>query len=63
MKVKCLQSDSFMIVGYEHSVSARGGIGSLMLAAGKGNNLIHVGPVGTGFKERDAFNSGKCSID
>ncbi len=52
-----------MIVVYKHSMSARGGIGSLMLAARKGDNLIYVGSVGTGFKERDAFNSGKCSID
>ncbi|MDM9619065.1 non-homologous end-joining DNA ligase [Rhizobium sp. S96] len=55
VKVKCVQSDSFMIVGYEHSLSARGGIGSLMLAARKGDNLIYVGSVGTGFKERDAL--------
>lgn len=55
LKVKCIQSESFMIVGYEHSMSARGGIGSLMLAARKGNDLIYVGSVGTGFKEREAL--------
>jgi hypothetical protein len=37
VKVKCLQSNSFMIVGYEHSMSACGGIGSLTLAARKGD--------------------------
>jgi bifunctional non-homologous end joining protein LigD len=55
VKVKCIQSDSFVIVGYEYSLSARGGVGSLMLAARKGNDLVYVGSVGTGFKERDAL--------
>jgi bifunctional non-homologous end joining protein LigD len=44
-----------MIIGYEHSMSAHGGIGGLMLAARKGNDLVYVGSVGTGFKERDAL--------
>ncbi|TCM78614.1 bifunctional non-homologous end joining protein LigD [Rhizobium sp. BK068] len=51
VKVKCVQSDSFMIVGYEHSLSARAGIGSLLLAARKGNDWIYVGSIGTGFNE------------
>lgn len=54
MKVKCIQSESFMIVGYEHSMAARGGIGSLMLAARKGDDWVYVGSVGTGFNERSA---------
>lgn len=54
LKIKCIQSESFVIVGYERSTSARGGIGSLLLAARRGDNLIYVGSVGTGFKERDA---------
>jgi bifunctional non-homologous end joining protein LigD len=54
LKIKCIQSESFMIVGYEHSTSARAGIGSLFLAARRGNDLVYVGSVGTGFKERDA---------
>ncbi|KRB58448.1 ATP-dependent DNA ligase [Rhizobium sp. Root708] len=54
VKVKCIQSDSFMIVGYEHSLSARGGIGSLLLAARKGSDWVYVGSVGTGFSERVA---------
>ena len=43
-----------MIVGYEQSAYARGGIGSLLLAARRGNDWIYVGVVGTGFKEKDA---------
>ena len=54
LKIKCIQSESFVIVGYEQSSAARGGIGSLLLAALKGNDWVPVGSVGTGFKERDA---------
>lgn len=38
LKIKCIQSESFMVVGYERSASARGGIGSLLLAARKGHD-------------------------
>lgn len=54
LKIKCIQSESFMIVGYEQSSVARGGVGSLLLAARSGSGWILVGSVGTGFKERDA---------
>ncbi|ULJ72161.1 non-homologous end-joining DNA ligase [Rhizobium gallicum] len=54
VKIKCLQSDGFVIVGYELSTVARAGIGSLLLAARKGNGLVYVGNVGTGFNERTA---------
>ncbi|MBY2993798.1 ATP-dependent DNA ligase [Rhizobium leguminosarum] len=55
LKIKCIQSDSFFIVGYEKSTVARGQIGSLLLAGRKGDDLIYVGSVGTGFKEKDAW--------
>ncbi|RDJ12402.1 non-homologous end-joining DNA ligase [Rhizobium grahamii] len=54
IKVKCIQSDSFIVVGYEHSMVARGGIGSLLLAARKGGDWVYVGSVGTGFSEKTA---------
>ena len=54
VKIKCLQSESFMVVGYEPSSVARGGIGSLLLAARRGADWVSVGSVGTGFKEKDA---------
>ena len=54
IKVKCVQSDSFFIVGYEPSAVAHGGIRNLFLAAYRGDDLIYVGNVGTGFNERDA---------
>lgn len=54
IKLKCVQSEAFVIVGYEPSMSARGGFASLLLAAYKGDDLRYVGSVGTGFKERHA---------
>lgn len=54
LKIKCVQSESFFVIGYEKSSVARGGIGSLLLAAREGDGLRSVGSVGTGFKERDA---------
>ncbi|MGO8150445.1 non-homologous end-joining DNA ligase [Rhizobium leguminosarum] len=55
LKIKCVQSDSFVIVGYERSTVARAGIGRLLLAARKGKKLVYVGGVGTGFNERTAY--------
>ncbi|MBB4590149.1 bifunctional non-homologous end joining protein LigD [Rhizobium leguminosarum] len=54
LKIKCVQSDSFFIVGYERSAAALGQIGSLLLAGRKGDELVYVGSVGTGFKEKAA---------
>ncbi|TBG70921.1 non-homologous end-joining DNA ligase [Rhizobium leguminosarum] len=53
LKIKCVQSDSFFIVGYERSTAARRQIASLLLAARKDDGLVYVGSVGTGFKESD----------
>ncbi|MGO6699279.1 non-homologous end-joining DNA ligase [Rhizobium ruizarguesonis] len=55
LKIKCIQSDSFFIVGYEISMAPRGHIGALLLAARKGYDLVYVGSVGTGFKESAAW--------
>lgn len=51
LKIKCIQSESFAIVGYEPSAIALGGIGRLLLAARKGDGLVYVGGVGTGFAQ------------
>lgn len=53
-KIKCIQSESFVVIGYEQSNVARGGIGSLLLAARRGDSWVSVGAVGTGFKQKDA---------
>jgi bifunctional non-homologous end joining protein LigD len=49
LKIKCIQSETFLIVGYEFSAVALGGLGRLLLAARKGDCLVYVGGVGTGF--------------
>jgi bifunctional non-homologous end joining protein LigD len=49
LKIKCLQSETFVIIGYEPSPVALGGLGRLLLAARKGDELVYVGGVGTGF--------------
>ncbi|MGO7266121.1 non-homologous end-joining DNA ligase [Rhizobium johnstonii] len=54
LKIKCVASDAFVIVGYEPSAGAFGGFGSLLLAARKAGQLVYVGSVGTGFNEREA---------
>jgi bifunctional non-homologous end joining protein LigD len=54
LKIKCIQSESFMIIGYEASAAARGGIGSLLLAGKLRDDWIYVGSVGTGFSGKDA---------
>ncbi|WP_107678008.1 non-homologous end-joining DNA ligase [Agrobacterium sp. LAD9] len=54
LKIKCIQSASFFIVGYEPSMNALGRIGSLLLAAYSGDDIVYVGSVGTGFKEAQA---------
>jgi bifunctional non-homologous end joining protein LigD len=54
LKIKCVQSESFMIVGYEQSATARGGLGSLLLAGRRGSAWVYVGSVGTGFNAKDA---------
>ncbi len=48
-----------MIVGYEQSTSARGGIGSLLLAGRRGLDWIYVGSVRTGFSAGGCWVSGK----
>lgn len=53
-KIKCIQSDSFAIVGYEPSNAMPGAIGRLLLAARRGDELVYVGGVGTGFTNKKA---------
>lgn len=54
LKIKCIQSEGFVIIGYEPSAVALGGIGRLLLAARKGDALVYVGGVGTGFTHASA---------
>jgi bifunctional non-homologous end joining protein LigD len=54
LKIKCVQSESFAVVGYEPSTTMPGAIASLLLAARKGGELVYGGSVGTGFKDKVA---------
>ncbi len=51
-KIKCVRSDSFVIVGYEPSTMP-GAIGRLLLAARKGEGLAYVGGCGTGWSYQE----------
>lgn len=51
LKIKCIDSEGFLIVGYEPSAVARGGLGRLLLACREGDGLAYAGSVGTGFTE------------
>ena len=48
VKIKCVKSEAFMVVGYEPSTASPDGFGSLVLAAYRSDELVHVGNVGTG---------------
>jgi bifunctional non-homologous end joining protein LigD len=54
LKIKCIQSDTFLIIGYEPSSVALGGIGRLLLAGHGNYGLTYVGSVGTGFTHANA---------
>ena len=45
LKIKCIHSDSFVIIGYEPSTAVPGAFASLYLAAMKGDGLVYVGNV------------------
>ncbi|MBW4656622.1 MAG: non-homologous end-joining DNA ligase [Kaiparowitsia implicata GSE-PSE-MK54-09C] len=54
LKIKCVQSETFLIIGWEASAAALGGIGRLLLAARRGSALVYVGSVGTGLTTKTA---------
>ncbi|MDB5395977.1 MAG: ligD [Rhodospirillales bacterium] len=51
VKSKCIERQEFIIVGYTKSSVAGKGLGSLLLAYYRGEELIYAGRVGTGFNE------------
>ncbi|WP_075293378.1 non-homologous end-joining DNA ligase [Pararhizobium arenae] len=53
VKIKCVSSDAFFIVGYEPSPGTAA-FRSLLLGAYRGDEIVYVGSVGTGFKSRQA---------
>ena len=55
LKIKCIQSETFAIIGYEPSTKVPGSLASLMLGASRAGKLVYVGNVGTGFKRQQAI--------
>ena len=51
VKVKGRPSDEFVVVGYTEPKGARFGVGALLLAKPKGDELVYIGRVGTGFSD------------
>lgn len=49
LKIKCVNRQEFLIVGYQRSTTARRAIGSLALAVRDGDRIVFAGRVGTGF--------------
>jgi bifunctional non-homologous end joining protein LigD len=62
LKIKCIQSDSFAIIGYEPSTALHGAVASLLLGARYRDGYKYVGSVGTGFKH-DVARSLKKQLD
>ena len=51
LKFKCLTRQAFVVVGYTDPGGGRQGFGALVLAERRGDALVYVGRVGTGFDE------------
>nr|WP_172691453.1 non-homologous end-joining DNA ligase [Agrobacterium tumefaciens]ASK44395.1 ATP-dependent DNA ligase [Agrobacterium tumefaciens] len=54
VKVKCVASEAFFIVGYEPWSVSPTGFGSLLLGAYRNGEIVDVGSVGTGFSQAEA---------
>jgi len=54
LKVKCIQTDEFVIGGYLDSSAIKDAIGALVVGFYEGKHLIYAGRVGTGFNRRVA---------
>ncbi len=51
LKVKCIQRQEFVVVGFTDPKGSRSALGALLLATYKGDELVYRGRVGTGFGE------------
>jgi bifunctional non-homologous end joining protein LigD len=52
LKVKCLQRQEFVIVGFTNPEKSRVGLGALLLGVYESKELVYAGKVGTGFDDR-----------
>lgn len=49
LKIKCIQRQEFIVVGFTHPQGSRAYFGSLLLAVNSQDKLVYCGHVGTGF--------------
>ncbi|WP_349370648.1 DNA ligase D [Salinarimonas sp.] len=54
LKTKCSARQEFVVAGYVPATNLRKAVGSLVLGVYEGEDLVHVGRVGTGFTEKEA---------
>ena len=54
VKLKCIQSDEFVIAGYLESTAVDKAVGALVLAVYEKQQIVYVGRVGTGFDRKTA---------
>ncbi len=52
LKFKCVHQQEFVVGGFTDPQGSRTGFGALLLGVYKGDRLVYVGKVGTGFDER-----------
>ncbi len=52
VKVKCLERQELVVVGFTNPEKSRAGFGALLLGVYEGKDLVYAGKVGTGFDER-----------
>ena len=52
LKIKNIQTQEAIIVGFSEPKGSRTAFGSLLLAVKKRNKLVHIGNVGTGFTDK-----------
>jgi bifunctional non-homologous end joining protein LigD len=52
LKIKNIQTQEAIIIGFTEPKGARSSFGSLLLAVKKRNNLVYIGNVGTGFTDK-----------
>ncbi|MCJ2139442.1 DNA ligase D [Methylobacterium sp. E-066] len=50
-KIKCSSSEEFVVAGFMPSTTANRSVGSLILGTHEDGTLVHVGRVGTGFRD------------
>ena len=63
LKVKCFQSQEFIIGGFTEPAGSRSGLGALLVGVhDRQNNLLYAGKVGTGFT-RQSLNELRSRLD